>query len=65
MADYRMYSLDEFGKISYAEYISAPTDVAAIALAREIRPDSRKSEIWQGRRLVATVAASGFIQLDA
>lgn len=55
MARYRMYSLDAFGRIGYAEELSASTDEEAIATVREIEPTSKVCEIWDGRRLVATL----------
>jgi hypothetical protein len=55
MARYRMYSLDAFGRIGYAEDLNASTDEEAIAKVREIEPASKVCEIWEGRRLVATL----------
>ena len=55
MASYRMYSLDGAGRISYGEEIEAIADDEAIARVREMRPNALKCELWEGRRLVATL----------
>jgi hypothetical protein len=55
MPDYRMYSLDPYGRIGFAEDIKADSDDEAIRLARDVKPDPARGEIWQGRRLVAVV----------
>jgi hypothetical protein len=50
-----MYSLDQHGRIGFSEDVEAETDGAAIALLRELKPDAIKCELWDGRRLVATL----------
>jgi hypothetical protein len=55
MGDYRLYCLDGAGRISLAEWLQAKDDEHAVAMAREIRPDALKCEIWQGPRLVARI----------
>ncbi len=58
MANYRLYCLDGAGRITgAADVIEAPSDEDAIAAARDRAPDSH-CEIWQGRRLVATIPAT-------
>lgn len=57
MPVYRMYSLDDFGRIGFAHEIDAPTDQEAIVMARSMKPNATKGEIWEGRRLVAAVSA--------
>ena len=58
MANYRLYCLDGAGRITgAADVIEAPSDEEAIAIARERSPETR-CEIWQGRRLVATIPAT-------
>ena len=57
MPDYRLYSLDEFGKISFGEELTANRDEDAIAKASDIKRRTLKCEVWQGRRLVATIDA--------
>ena len=54
MRNYRIYILDEWGRIGFAEDLQAMTDEAALALAAEVNPRARKYELWEGRRLVAT-----------
>ncbi len=57
MRDYRLYCLDGTKRIARAaEVIAAPTDDEAIAAARELGKPTA-CEIWQGRRLVATIPA--------
>ena len=57
MRDYRLYCLDGTKRIQRAaDVISAPSDAAAITLATALRKPMA-CEIWQGRRLVATIAA--------
>jgi hypothetical protein len=60
MARYRMYSLNAFGRIGYAEELNASSDEEAIAKVREIKPTSKVCEIWDGRRLVATLRDQQF-----
>lgn len=55
MPDYRLYSLDPYGRIGFSEDIAADSDEQAIRLAHDAKPDATKGEIWQGRRLVAVV----------
>jgi hypothetical protein len=52
---YRYYCLDSFGDLHNAEWFDATTDEEAIAQIEAQHPDAR-CEIWQGRRLVATIA---------
>jgi len=52
---YRMYSLDEHGRIGLSEEAEAGSDREAIALLRELKPNALKCELWEGRRLVATI----------
>lgn len=53
MAHYRIYCLDRAGQIGLAEWIEASNDRAAICVARDLRPDAQKCEIWLKDRLVA------------
>jgi hypothetical protein len=52
---YRYYSLDGVGHLSGAEWFDAENDEHAIAQIEAKLPDAR-CEIWQGRRLVASIA---------
>lgn len=55
MRDYRLYCLDGAKRIQRAaEVISAPSDEEAVAKARALKMPLA-CEIWQGRRLVATI----------
>lgn len=65
MAKYRMYSLNEFGRISYAEDLDAEDDQQAVALVRELSPKARICEVWESRRLVATIKAGDFLGVSA
>jgi hypothetical protein len=55
VADYRLYCLDGTGKLHFAEDFRAGSADEAITKARELKPDAVKCEIWQGKRLVATL----------
>ena len=55
MPDYRLYCLDGGGRISLADWIQAADDEDAVRQARIMRPDAMRFEIWQGRRLVASL----------
>lgn len=61
MPKYRMYSLNEFGHISYAEDLDADSDREAVALVRELSPRAKICELWENRRLVATIRAGEFV----
>jgi hypothetical protein len=55
MPNYRLYCLNDAGGISLAETIIASDDQDAINQARELKQDALKCEVWDGRRLVATL----------
>ena len=55
MPDYRIYCLDGAGKIDFAQELSANSNQEAIAKAQQLYRKTLKCEIWQGRRLVATL----------
>ena len=58
MRDYRLYCLDGVKRIARAaEVITAGSDDEAVAQARELHKPAA-CEIWQGRRLVATIPAA-------
>jgi hypothetical protein len=56
MPDYRMYCLNGIGKISSSEDIGASNDEQALAAVRA-KKLSVRCEVWNGNRLVGTVAA--------
>ena len=51
MTDYRMYCLDDSGKIREADWIEAKSDDEALVLVRA-RKLPFACEIWAGNRLV-------------
>jgi hypothetical protein len=53
VASYRLYCLDQTGRISLADWIEATDDTDAIRQAHQLRRDARKCEVWEDRRLVA------------
>ncbi len=57
MVEYRLYCLDRDGRIDLAEVIHASTDEEAVAKARALKRRTLKCEVWQDRRLVATLTA--------
>jgi hypothetical protein len=54
--NYRYYCLDATGRIHDAQWFHATDDEEAVGLIAARHPDA-KCEIWQGKRLVATVEA--------
>jgi hypothetical protein len=58
MPEYKLYRLDGAKRIARAaDVLSADSDDAALAAARTLGMASA-CEIWQGRRLVATIPVS-------
>jgi hypothetical protein len=56
LQSYRLYRLDRLGKVKQGEWIEASDDAEAQRLAREFCGlEFPAIEVWQGRRLVATV----------
>lgn len=53
--NYRYYRLDGVGHLEGAEWFEAENDENAIALVSSRHPDD-KCEIWQGKRLVASIS---------
>lgn len=57
MPEYKLYRLDGAKRIARAaDVLSADSDDDALAAARALAK-SRSFEVWQGRRLVATIPA--------
>lgn len=56
MAEYKLYCLDENGRISRRIEMEAIDDGAAIAVARDLHPDT-DCELWSGTRKVALLPA--------
>lgn len=59
MADYRVYCLSGDGQIGLADWIEACSDDEAIVIARKLRPDAHRCEIWLKDRLVAKLSTEG------
>ena len=55
IACYRVYSLDKYGRIAFADEFSATDDQEAILLAREVKSDAMQWEVWEEHRLVAEI----------
>ena len=53
MASYRMYSLDERGRLGFGEEFEASSDRQAISVISELKPNAQQWEVWESRRLVA------------
>jgi hypothetical protein len=56
---YRYYCLDASGRLHDTQWFDAADDDDAVAHVREKHPDS-KCEVWDGNRLVASVAPAHF-----
>jgi hypothetical protein len=54
--NYRYYCLDGAGRLHDAAWFHAENDADAIAQISARHPDA-KCEIWQGKRLVASLSA--------
>jgi hypothetical protein len=59
MVDYRLYCLDGDEHIGFADWIDAASDDDAVVVARRLRPDAHRCEIWLKSRLVAKLNADG------
>jgi hypothetical protein len=60
-SQYRLYCLDQRGRISLAEWIDAADDEDAIRHAQLLKRDGRKCEVWHGTRLVARLEAQDLV----
>jgi hypothetical protein len=56
MRHYRIYSLDDQGRISFAHETQCPDDLAALSEGEKLS-DHGAVEVWEGSRLVARVKA--------
>jgi hypothetical protein len=57
MPSYKLYCMQSQGNLHFAEWIEAKDDAEAIAIARKLKKDALKCEVWHGRRLVAVLDA--------
>ncbi len=57
MREYRLYCLYEAGNLDLPDTIIAADDRTAIDQACDLKRHARKCEIWEARRLVATLEA--------
>ena len=57
MREYRLFCLNDLGSLDFVETIMAADDKGAIREARHLKRRARKCEVWEGRRLVATLEA--------
>jgi hypothetical protein len=55
MREYRLYCLNDLGNLDLVDVIIAGDDSAAISRARALKRHARKCEVWEGRRLVASL----------
>ena len=55
MREYRLYCLNELGTLDLVDTVIAADDRVAINAARDLKRHARKCEVWEGRRLVATL----------
>lgn len=54
MDSYRIYGLDETGRIRYGEYVDAQSDAEAVDAATQLLSWHPGAEVWFGKRKVAT-----------
>jgi hypothetical protein len=55
MGAYRLYCLDDAGRIGLAEWLEASDDDDAIEQAQHLKNGARICEVWRGECLVATL----------
>lgn len=55
MREYRLYCLNGDGHIDLAEWIEASDDVDAVTKARQMKARSKRCEVWDRKRLIATL----------
>jgi len=58
MREYRLYCLNDLGNLDFVYVIIAADDPAAIRKACDLKRHARKCEVWDGRRLVATLQSN-------
>jgi hypothetical protein len=61
--NYRLYCFDGMGKVWAADWLSASSDAEAVELAN-CMDVCVKCEVWQGKRLVATIDRQGQPRMD-
>jgi hypothetical protein len=57
MSSYKLYCMQSQGNLHFAEWIEASDDAEAIGMARKLKKDALKCEVWHGQRLVAVLDA--------
>jgi hypothetical protein len=57
---YRLYSLDEAGRLDLPEEIAAANDQEAISKVRELKPNALQCEIWKGGQLITSLRRQDF-----
>lgn len=62
MSNYRLYCLSGEGRIGFADWIEAASDIEAIGKVHELRPDANKCEVWHENRLVAQIRSDGHLE---
>ena len=55
--NYRLYCLNEHGRINLANWITAHSDEEAIEKALEIEHGAIIAEVWEQNRLITTIKA--------
>ena len=60
MAHYRLYSLEDGGRLGLPEDLVAASDGEAVSKVRELKPSALQCEIWKGRRLVTSLRRQDF-----
>jgi hypothetical protein len=58
MGEYRLYCLNDRGRLGLAELIPADSDEEAVSKARELKANAQKCEVWCENRLVAALNAA-------
>ena len=57
LVEYRMYTLDELGRIGFPRKVLADGDEQALDQIHGMNLNFRKCEVWDGQRMVAALDA--------
>lgn len=55
VAEYRLYFVDEFRRVTFSQGIEADIDEEAVLKGRELAARSPRCEVWEKDRLVAKI----------
>jgi hypothetical protein len=59
MTDYRVYGLDDKGRIRFGDFVSCRSEADAVEAARHLLERFPVAEVWLGARRIAAETAHG------